>query len=138
MQDKKKLYRTISIVSLLVMLIAILALVWIFLHISQSRQQYLDLSQMVRLDRKSDQGQSEEPAAEETVPPEPSPTAEPTPDPEPSPSPEPALAEPEILEEIPIDFAYLDQVNKDIIAWIQVEGTTVDYPVLFDQTKERC
>ena len=93
MQDNKKLYRTISIVSLLVMLIAILALVWIFLHISQSRQQYLDLSQMVRLHTRTDPGQSEELSAEETDPPEPSPTAEPTPAPEPSSTPEPALAE---------------------------------------------
>lgn len=135
MQDNKKLYRTISIVSLLVMLIAILALVLIFLHISKSHQQYLDLSQIVRLDRRTNQDETTEPA--EAAVEQPSPMVEPTPEPEPSPSAEPVPEESEPMEEIPIDFAYLDQVNQDIIAWIQVDGTTVDYPVLYDQTKER-
>lgn len=32
--------------------------------------------------------------------------------------------------EIPIDFAALQQENPDIYAWIQVEGTDVDYPIV--------
>lgn len=30
---------------------------------------------------------------------------------------------------IPIDFATLQQQNKDIYAWIRIEGTVVDYPI---------
>lgn len=32
--------------------------------------------------------------------------------------------------EIPIDFAALQAVNPDVYAWIRIEGTNVDYPVL--------
>lgn len=32
--------------------------------------------------------------------------------------------------EIPVDFAALKQQNEDIYAWIEVPGTTVDYPIL--------
>lgn len=32
--------------------------------------------------------------------------------------------------EIPIDFAALQEMNPDIYAWIQVEGTAIDYPIV--------
>lgn len=32
--------------------------------------------------------------------------------------------------EIPIDFASLQRMNADIYAWIQVDGTVIDYPVV--------
>ena len=32
--------------------------------------------------------------------------------------------------EIPIDFAALQAVNPDVYAWIRIEGTTVDYPIV--------
>lgn len=32
--------------------------------------------------------------------------------------------------EIPIDFASLQSMNPDIYAWIQVEGTVIDYPIV--------
>lgn len=32
--------------------------------------------------------------------------------------------------EIPIDFASLQEMNPDIYAWIQVEGTPIDYPIV--------
>ncbi|MBQ4175964.1 MAG: class B sortase [Lachnospiraceae bacterium] len=137
MRDNKKLYRTISIVSLLVMLIAILMLIWIFLRISKSHQQYRDLSQIVSLDRKDDAAQVQaDPTAaadEDALIPGEQPAAEEAP----LPSEEPSDAEIAPQEEIPIDFAYLHEVNEDIIAWIRVDGTTVDYPILYDQTKER-
>ena len=56
--------------------------------------------------------------------PTPEPTAEPTAVPTPTPSPEPA--------EIPVDFDYLCGINDDIIGWITVEGTDIDYPILYD------
>ena len=32
--------------------------------------------------------------------------------------------------QIPIDFATLQQQNQDIYAWIRIEGTVVDYPIV--------
>ena len=32
--------------------------------------------------------------------------------------------------EIPIDFAALQAVNPDVYAWIRIDGTTVDYPIV--------
>lgn len=32
--------------------------------------------------------------------------------------------------EIPIDFAALQQINPDIYAWIQIDGTNIQYPIV--------
>lgn len=32
--------------------------------------------------------------------------------------------------EIPIDFAALQETNPDVYAWIRIEGTNIDYPIL--------
>lgn len=45
-----------------------------------------------------------------------------------TPTPLPTQAEAPV--EIPIDFKALKEQNEDIYAWITVEGTAVDYPVL--------
>lgn len=37
---------------------------------------------------------------------------------------------PEEVPEIPIDFAALQATNPDVYAWIKIEGTNIDYPVL--------
>lgn len=34
------------------------------------------------------------------------------------------------MEEIPVDFAALQEMNPDIYAWIRIEGTEIDYPVV--------
>lgn len=42
----------------------------------------------------------------------------------------------EIIEEIQkryIDWDYLKSVNEDIIAWIEIEGTNINYPILKDK-----
>ena len=36
--------------------------------------------------------------------------------------------------EIPINFDYLKGENEDIIGWIVVDGTLIDYPILYDTT----
>lgn len=36
--------------------------------------------------------------------------------------------------EIPIDFAALQERNKDVYAWITIPGTAIDYPVLQSET----
>ena len=40
------------------------------------------------------------------------------------------LEEPGESVEIPIDFASLQQTNPDVYAWIRIEGTNIDYPVV--------
>ena len=66
------------------------------------------------------------PTAEPT--PSPEPTAEPTPEPsaeptaEPTPSPEPYVS--------PIDFASLQAINPDIYAWLHIDNTNIDFPVV--------
>lgn len=42
--------------------------------------------------------------------------------------------EPEMVALIPINFDYLETVSQNIVAWIEVEGTTIDYPVMYDET----
>lgn len=40
------------------------------------------------------------------------------------------MAEPEKTVEIPINFKTLQTQNSDIYAWIEIPGTTIDYPVV--------
>lgn len=40
---------------------------------------------------------------------------------------------PTIEEIIGIDWNYLKSVNKDIVAWIKIEGTNINYPILKDK-----
>lgn len=44
-------------------------------------------------------------------------------------TPDIVVDEPESKVEIPIDFAALQEKNPDIYAWIQIEGTNINYPV---------
>lgn len=48
--------------------------------------------------------------------------------------PAPASSEAPPPVEIPVDFAYWQGVNPDVYAWIHIEGTEVDYPVLRSET----
>lgn len=41
-----------------------------------------------------------------------------------------------VKEEIPIDFATLQQTNPDIYAWIQIEGTNINYPIVQSATDD--
>ena len=38
--------------------------------------------------------------------------------------------EPEAPVEIPVDFAALQAINPDVYAWIKIDGTVIDYPVV--------
>ena len=49
-------------------------------------------------------------------------TPEPSPEPDPDPEPTPA--------DVPIDFAYLKEINEDIYGWIELTGTEQGYPVV--------
>lgn len=48
----------------------------------------------------------------------------------------PVTEQPEPAEEIPIDFAAMQEVNPDIYAWIRIEGTNIDYPVVQSSTDD--
>lgn len=116
--DKTKgLYKAIQILGVVVILLAVTVLGLYYRNLAQSREEYEALSESVHFDTlptvepSPTQEPSEEPA-----------TAEPTPEPTPEPV------------EIPVDIPYLQSLNADVIGWICVEGTDIDYPVLYDDT----
>ncbi len=109
MQNKNKLYLIISIVSFLIVLIALLAIGVLLFSYKQSGDDYAQLAQEVRVETTAAQSAATE-ATEETVPTEPP------------------------LVDIPIDFGYLKEQNEDIIGWITVDGTIIDYPILYDSS----
>jgi len=70
--------------------------------------------------------QAIEPEPVRTPEPTPAPAPEPEPAAEPEPEPEPEL----IPADVPIDFAYLKEVNPDIYGWLDLSCTGQEYPVL--------
>lgn len=106
MQNKKKLYLIISIISLLIVLVALLAIGVLLFSYKQSRDDYSQLAQEARTEATTVQAVTTE-ATEEIQPTVP-------------------------LVEIPINFDYLKEQNGDIIGWIMVDGTIIDYPILYD------
>ena len=106
MQNKKKLYFIISIISFLIVLIALLAIGVLLFSYKQSRDDYAQLAQEARTEATTMQT-----AITETTE-QPLPTVP--------------------LAEIPINFDYLKEQNEDIIGWITVDGTIIDYPILYD------
>ena len=54
--------------------------------------------------------------------------------------PEDSVQLPEATEEpvvdLPVDFAALEEINPDIYAWVEIPGTTINYPVLQHPTKD--
>ena len=108
MQNKKKLYLIISIVSFLIVLIALLAIGVLLFSYKQSSDDYTQLAQEARVESTTTETVAAE-TAEETMPTVP-------------------------LVDIPIDFSYLKEQNEDIIGWIMVDGTIIDYPILYDSS----
>lgn len=53
----------------------------------------------------------------------------------PEPSADPSSAAP-VLVDNPIDFAALQAENSDIVGWIRIPGTTIDYPILQSSEEE--
>lgn len=112
MQNKRNVYLIISIVSLVIVLAALVSIGVLLFSFKQARDDYSQLAQR----------------AKEAVPPasgnlfwnrgE-------------KKNADPALPDP---VDIPVDFDFLLGENKDIIGWIQVDGTQIDYPVLYDTT----
>ena len=77
------------------------------------------------------EGTIEEAQAQETegtIVPEQEASSVPTPEPTPEPEPEPYTS--------PIDFEALWKINEDVIAWIEIPGTKVNYPILQHKFKD--
>lgn len=112
MKNKKKIYLIISIVSFLIVLLALVAIGILLFSFKQARDDYSDLANQAKAGAPSNRGtvfwnREETGATDETIP-----------DP----------------VDIPVDFDFLLAENEDIIGWLQVDGTTIDYPVLYDTT----
>lgn len=112
MKNQKKLYLTISIISFVIVLVALAAIVFLFFSFKQARDDYSQLADKA----KTSAGRSEKGfwGLKGSADPE-------MPDP----------------VDIPVDFDFLKGENQDIIGWIQVEGTKIDYPILYDTTYNR-
>lgn len=111
MEKQKKVYLIISIVSCVIALAALIAIGVLLLSVKRGQEDYMQLSRQAR--------ESDRPAAEHVVKREEEEIPEET-------MPDPV--------DIPVDFEFLKGENQDIIGWIQVEGTNIDYPVLYDTT----
>lgn len=114
MKNQKKVYLIISIVSLVIVLVALIALGILLYSYKQARDTYNELAIQAKTSTSSgdrDIGQNDEsdPEAAEVIDP----------------------------VDIPVDFEFLKGENQDIIGWIQVDGTQIDYPVLYDTTYNR-
>lgn len=112
---KKQVYRIISVVSLLVMALAILSIVYMLFLYQKSNREYQALAEEARAAAERMAEQMAEEAQQS------------------------GQAEPEQDDRVPIpvDFEYLLSQNQDIIGWIEVDGTAIDYPVLYDDTQFR-
>ena len=111
----KQIYRIISVVSLLVMALAILSIVYMLFLYQKSNREYQALAEEARAAAERMTEQMAEEAQQS------------------------GQAEPEQDDRVPIpvDFEYLLSQNQDIIGWIVVDGTAIDYPVLYDDTQFR-
>ena len=108
MKNQKKIYLIISIVSLVIVVAASAALGILLYSFKQARDDYSQLASQAREGKPSIfWGREEVQAPEENIP-----------DP----------------VDIPVDFEFLKGENADIIGWIQVDGTKIDYPILYDTT----
>lgn len=114
MQNKKKVYLIISIVSFSIVLAALAAIGGLLLAYKRQSDNYEQLAAAARTDTPAAPTPPATEAVEETQPVE---TEPPLP-----------------TVEIPINFDYLKGENEDIIGWVVVDGTLIDYPILYDTT----
>lgn len=116
---RKRAYKTVSIVSGIIAVLAVIGVAIYLISMGQARREYAELSQEIYIPTPSPA-----PSAEPT----PVPTPESSPEPTPEPTPEPV--------HIPVNFDSLRSINSDVIAWVEVEGTDIDYPVLYDTSDD--
>lgn len=121
-EARRRLYRSIAILGCVVILLSVAVLWLYFENLRQARVEYVKLGNTVHIEST--------PTAKPVLTAEPEPTAEASEEPEPTPEPTPEPAH------IPVDFAYLQSRNSDVDGWIVVEGTDIDYPVLYDTSDD--
>ena len=114
MQNKKKLYLIISILSFSIVLVALAVIGTLLLSYKQASDNYEQLAAAARAAAPAAPTTPATEEVDETLPAE---TEPPLP-----------------TVEIPINFDYLRGENTDIIGWIVVDGTLIDYPILYDTT----
>lgn len=112
MKNKRNVYLIISIVSAVIVVLALVAIGVLFFSFKQVRDDYSQLASQAKSVVSSGKenlfwNRQDPEVPEETIP-----------DP----------------VDIPVDFDFLRGENEDIIGWIQVDGTKIDYPVLYDTT----
>lgn len=108
MKNQKKVYLIISLVSFVIVLAALVAIGILLYSFKQARDDYSQLASQARDSAVSDSLNGFwNKEADGTLP-----------DP----------------VDIPVDFDFLLGENADIIGWIQVDGTRIDYPILYDTT----
>ena len=112
MKNKNKLYLIIIIVSAVVVLVCLAGIVIMLFSFKQAREDYSQLAMQVKDDAGFDKSKifwdwEEKKDSDRNSPDH---------------------------VEIPVDFDFLLEKNQDIIGWIMVEGTTIDYPILYDTT----
>ena len=78
--------------------------------------------------------QKPEPTSSQTMPPTPVPTPEPTPEPKPEPTPEPTPTP--IPYDPPWELTAAQNVNPHVIAWLEIPGTVIRYPILQHPTED--
>ena len=111
MQNKKKLYLIISIVSFSVVLMALAAIGILLFSYKQASEGYDRLAREARAAAPTVQTVPVMETVEETQ-----------------------VESQPVLVDIPINFDFLRGENEDIIGWIMVDGTMIDYPILYDTT----
>lgn len=117
---KPTFYRILSIVSGVIALLALIAIVILFLQMRKAQLEHEQLLKNVYIQSEPTPVPTPEftPAPTEPDAPTPAPTPEPTP----------------VPVDIPIDFSYLQSANSDVDGWILVGGTDIDYPILYDSS----
>ena len=114
MHNKKKRYLIISIVSFAIVLAALTVIAVLLFSYKQASDRYDRLAQAARAPVSAPQAAPETEDTSGTLP--------------------QAETEPQPTVDIPINFDYLLEENEDIIGWIVVDGTLIDYPILYDTT----
>ena len=115
MKNKKRVYLIISIVSFVIALVTLVAIGIMFFSFKQVRDEYSQLAV---------QAKDRVPAKRKNV----------FWNKEDEKSTDPTMPDP---VDIPVDFDFLLGENEDIIGWIQLDGTKIDYPILYDTTYNR-
>lgn len=117
MRNKKRIYLIICIISFFIVVVALGAIGLLLFSLSESRSSYAQLAKDAR-------------SVSSTIPTN-------VTVPMPSEAEEIVEQTQPVLVDIPINFDFLQEKNPDIIGWITVDGTDIDFPILYDTTYNR-